>query len=60
MKKIFFTAIALAAYNVISMASTFEVKENAVEDCYSRAADYIDNVYDPYGTHTAEENNAVY
>ncbi len=60
MKKLFFTAIALLAFSGISMASTVEVKESAVTDCYSRAGDYIDNVYDPCGTHTAEENNAVY
>ena len=62
MKKLLFTALAVVAFSGVAMADTLEVKEDKVfyEDCYTQAADYVDNVYDPNGTHTAEQNNVIY
>jgi hypothetical protein len=59
------------AFSGVAMADTLEVKEIKKEnkkkevvltvvDCYTSAANYVDNVYDPNGTHTSEQNNAIY
>lgn len=75
MKKLLFTALAVVAFNGIAMANTIEVKEEIisnsikieltnqqaeVKDCYTKAADYVDNVYDPNGNHSSTQNNAVF
>ena len=62
MKKLLFTALTIVAFSGAAMAGTHEVKEMEIlsEDCYLQAADYVDTVYDPNGTHTAAENEAAY
>jgi hypothetical protein len=62
MKKLVFTALAVVAFSGVAMANSVEVKEDKVfyEDCYTKAADYVDKIYDKDGTHTNEENNVVY
>lgn len=62
MKKLLFTALAVMAFSGVAMADTLEVKEDKVfyEDCYTQAANYVDNVYDPNGTHSPQQNDAAY
>ncbi|MFV8345143.1 hypothetical protein [Flavobacterium sp. ZB4P13] len=65
MKKLLFTALAVVAFSGVAMAGTHEVKEVkevevVAEDCTTKAMNYIDNVYDPNGTRTPEQNHAAY
>ncbi|RTZ04279.1 hypothetical protein EKM03_11840 [Flavobacterium sp. GSP6] len=52
----------MVAFSGVAMAGTHEVKEMEVlsEECYVKAADYVDNEYDPNGTHTDAQNEAAY
>jgi hypothetical protein len=62
MKKLVFTALAVVAFSVSAMAGTKEVKKAkvAADDCYTKAMNYITNVYDPNGTKTNQECEAAY
>lgn len=62
MKKMIFTALAVVAFSGVSFAGTKEVKKEVLPptDCQTKAMNYVDNVFDPNGTHTAAENNAAY
>ena len=62
MKKLVFTAIAVIAFSGVSMAETREAKKEVLPptDCQTKAMDYIDNVYDKDGTHTAMQNYDAY
>ena len=75
-KKMIFTAMAVLAFSAVSMANTIEVKEEVVvnneskvkktvvqikdADCYEKAANYIDNVYDRNHNHTQEQNHDAF
>ncbi|SHL48288.1 hypothetical protein [Flavobacterium xanthum] len=59
MKKLVFTALAVVAFSGVAMAGTQEVKV-LTEDCQTKAMNYIDNVYDPNGTKSPEQNYAAY
>jgi hypothetical protein len=63
MKKLLFTALAVVAFSGVVVAENLEVKEDKVfyeDDCKTKAMNYVDNVYDPNGTHSPEQNNAAY
>ena len=64
MKKLLFTALAVVAFSGVAMADTkvVEIKEDEVvfEDCTTSVMNYIDNVYDKDGTHSAAQNYDAY
>lgn len=72
MKKMIFTAMAVLAFSAVSVANTIEVKEEVVvnneskevktlaSDCFTKAMNYIDKVYDPNGTKSPAEVEAAY
>lgn len=72
MKKLIFTVLTVISFSGVSFANSDGVKEENKAtagnvkkleffgDCYSKAADYIDNQYDPQGTHTDAQNNDAY
>ncbi len=50
----------MVAFSGVAMANDLEVKVVQDTGCYEQAADYVDNRYDPDGTHTEAESEAAY
>ena len=61
----------MVAFSGVAMANTLALKEGKkekqkkevvlkVQDCTTKAMNYVDRVYDDNGTHSAEQNYAAY